>query len=170
MFEQARYARIAWIPILSGLGWLWCASHEGLVVGFLFSSIPGCLLLASGVSTLLWPGDVRIAQFTALGGLLGVPFALPAFLTVGVGTGTLLVLLSAASYIAAGAISVRQEPHTDEVPAPQPSLRLDVEVALDDALLATMSVSMPMLAGEDRRRLSGRGAGRARSVRGTRVA
>jgi hypothetical protein len=154
MFEQARYARIAWIPILSGLGWLWCASHEGLVVGFLFSSIPGCLLLASGVSTLLWPGDLRIAQFTALGGLIGVPLALPAFLTVGAGTGTLLVLLSAASYIAAGAISVRQEPHTAEVPAPQPSLRLDVEVALDDALLATMGVSTPMLAGEDRRRLA----------------
>ena len=84
MFEQSRYARIAWIPILSGLAWLWCASHEGLVVGFLFSAIPGCLLLASGVSTLLWPGDLRIAQFTALGGLAGMPLAIPAFLTVGV--------------------------------------------------------------------------------------
>src|SRR5271165_420702 len=152
MFEQARYTRIAWIPILSGLGWLWCASHEGLVVGFLFSSIPGCLLLASGVSTLLWPGDLRIAQFTAFGGLVGVPLAIPAFLSIGPGAGALLVLLSAASYVAAGAISVRQEPHTDEVPAPQPSLRLAAEVALDDALLATMGVSMPILPGEDRRR------------------
>jgi hypothetical protein len=151
MFEQTRFARIAWIPIVSGLAWLWCASHEGLVVGFLFSSIPGCLLLASGVSTLLWPGDLRIAQFTALGGLLGVPLALPAFLTVGPGTGTLLVLLSAASYLEAGAISVRQEPHTDEVPVPQPSLRLDAEVALDEALLATMGVTLPIVFGEDRR-------------------
>jgi len=152
MFEQSRYARIAWIPILSGLAWLWCASHEGLVVGFLFSTIPGCLLLASGVSTLLWSGDLRIAQFTALGGLVGIPLAIPAFLTVGVGTGTLLVLLSAASFLAAGAISVRQEPHTDEVPAPQPSLRLDAEVAIDEALLATMAVSMPIVVAADRRR------------------
>jgi len=154
MFEQPRFARIAFVPIVAGLSWLWCASHEGLLVGFLFSSIPGCLLLASGVSTLLWPGDLRIAQFTALGGLLGIPLAVPAFLTVGAGTALLLVLLSAASFIAAGAISVRQEPHTEEVPAPRPTLRLDAEVAVDDALLATMGMSMPMLTTNDYRRLA----------------
>ncbi len=153
MIAQPRFARIAWIPILTGLAWLWCASHEGLIVGFLFSVIPGCLLLASGVSTLLWPGDLRIAQFTALGAVLGVPLALPAFLTLGPLPASLLVLLSAASYIASGAISVRQEPHVEEVPTPVPSLRLDAEVALDEALLATMSVSIPFPAGDDRHRI-----------------
>ena len=153
MFEQPRFARIAWIPILTGLAWLWCASHEGLIVGFLFSVIPGCLLLASGVSTLLWPGDLRIAQFTALGAVIGIPLALPAFLTLGPVPAGILVLLSAASYIASGAISVRQEPHVEDVPTPEPSLRLDAEVALDEVLLATMSISIPFPTGDDRRRI-----------------
>ena len=56
------------MPIFAGLVWLWCAGHFG-VVGFLACVLPGCLLLASGVSTLLYPGDLRIPQFTALGGL-----------------------------------------------------------------------------------------------------
>lgn len=139
MFEQKRWAREAFIPIAGGLTWLWCASELG-VIGFLFSVIPGCLLLSSGVSTLLYPGDVRIPQFTALAGLLGVLLALPSLFVAGLGTGLLLIGLSAASFVAAGASSVRQEPHADEVPEPRPSLGLSTQVAIDDALLSTMTL------------------------------
>lgn len=143
MFEQQRWPRLAWVPIAAGLAWLWCAASFGMP-GFFFSVIPGCLLLGAGVSTLLWPGDVRIAQFVALGGFLGVPLALPAFFVAGPATGALLVLASAAAFVAAGAISVRQEPHVDEVPVPVPSPGLAAQVAIDDLLLATMNLTLPM--------------------------
>lgn len=143
MPEPVRWHRESALPVAGGLLWLWCAASFG-VVGFLFSLLPGCLLLASGVSTLLYPGDRRIPQYTALGGALGVPLALPAFWVAGPLTGLALVALSAASFVAAGGLSVRQEPPTEDAPAPRPSARLAAEVALDDALLALMGLTLPM--------------------------
>jgi hypothetical protein len=143
MLEQARWPRAAWVPIVAGLFWLWCAASFG-VVGFLFSLIPGCLLLASGVSTLLYPGDLRIPQYTALGGLLGVPLAMPVLWVAGFGTWAGLELLSVASFVAAGLVGVAQEWRHESVPDPEPSLRLGAEVAIDEALLATMSLTMVM--------------------------
>src|SRR5262245_44828609 len=127
MFEQKRWAREAIVPVAAGLVWLWCGAHFG-VVTFLLSVIPGCLLLSPGISTLLYPGDVRIPQFAALGGLLGSLLALPTMYFAGVWIGLLLGALSAASFITAGAISVRQEPHAEEAPEPSPSLRLATQV------------------------------------------
>jgi hypothetical protein len=141
---DGRFSTEAWVPLLAGLTWLWRAPEHGLV-GFLFSVVPGCLLLGAGVSMLLMPGDRRIAQFAAAGGVLGVVFALPAFAVVGFGAGLLLVAVSAASFLAAGAHSVRLEPAVEGVPAPVPSLRLTAAVAADEALLAWMvaGISLP---------------------------
>jgi hypothetical protein len=152
VFEQQRWPRVAWVPIGAGLLWLWFAASFGFP-GFLFSVLPGCLLLGAGVSTLLWPGDLRIAQFIALGGFLGVPLALPALFVAGIGTGLLLVAASAAAFVAAGAISVRQEPHVDGVPLPVPSLALAAQVALDDLLLSTMHLTIPIAVTPDRERI-----------------
>jgi dienelactone hydrolase len=146
VFEQRRWSREAAVPIVAGATWLWFATGFG-VVGFVFSLIPGCLLFASGFSILLWPGDLRISSFAALGGLLGVPLAIPAFWVAGPGTALLLIGLSAASYLAAGAVAVRWEPHTQEVPTPEPSLRLSAEVAADEVVLATMLSGLPVVAG-----------------------
>ncbi len=143
MFEPPRWSPLSIVPIAAGLSWLWCAASFG-VVGFFFSVIPGCLLLSSGMATLLFPGDARIPHFAALGGLLGVPLAFPAFFVAGFGTGAVLVLVSAASFIAAGAISVHQDPHVEDVPTPAPSVKLASQVAIDDALLATMHLTMPL--------------------------
>jgi hypothetical protein len=151
MLESRHSPPEAWIPVLGGLAWLWFAGGVG-AVGFLFSLVPGCLLLASGVSTLLYPGDVRIPQFTALGGALGVPMALPALIVVGPWTAMALVLASAASFVAAGAISVRTEPHTDGVPAAVLTPRLALQVAIDDAILATMTLRLaPVMAADQER-------------------
>jgi hypothetical protein len=139
MFKPQRWPHEAWIPLTTGLLWLWCAASFG-VVGFVFSLIPGCLLLSAAVSTFLYPGDVRIPQFIAAGGLLGVPLSLPAFFVAGFPTGLFLLLLSAMSFVTAGALAVLQEPHEDEVPEPEPSLRLAAQVAVDEAILATLSV------------------------------
>jgi len=147
LVEQKRWSRDGAVPILAGAAWLWFASGFGLL-GFAFSLIPGCLLFAAGLSILLWPGDLRISSFAALGGLLGVPLAIPAFWVAGPGTALLLVGLSAASYLAAGAVAVKWEPHTQEVPAPEPSLRLSAEVAADEVVLATMLTGLPVVTGD----------------------
>lgn len=123
------------------------------MAGFLFSTIPGCLLLASGVSILLWPGDPRISSFAALGGVLGVPLAVPAFVVAGPGTALLLIGLSVASFLAAGAVAVRWEPHTPDVPLPEPSLGLSAKVATDEVLLAGMLTTLPMASGGEWRRI-----------------
>jgi hypothetical protein len=154
MFDQRRWTPYAAVPIIGGLAWLWLAAGFGLV-GFLFSMIPGGLLLASGVSILLWPGDPRIASFTALGGLLGVPLALPAFFVAGPVPTMLLIGLSIGSYLAAGAVAVRWEPHTPDVPVPQPSLGLSAQVAADEVVLATMLTTLPMVSGDEWRRIRG---------------
>jgi len=137
MFDQTRWSPHAAVPVLAGLAWFWFAASFGLT-GFLFSMIPGCLLLSSGISILLWPGDARICSFTALGGLLGVPLALPAFVVAGPGTALLLIALSASSFVAAGAVAVRWEPHTPGVPLPEPSFGLAAQVAADEVVLSTM--------------------------------
>jgi hypothetical protein len=144
MREPIRWPREAWIPLFAGVIWLWRAPEHGLT-GFLFSIVPGCLLLGSGVSMLLMPGDRRIAHFGAAGGVLGLVLAIPAFAKVGFLGGCLLVAVSAAAFVAAGVHSVRLEPELEEVPEPIPSLWLAAQVAADEAMLAWMlgSVVLP---------------------------
>ena len=153
MSENVRWPREAWIPLLAGILWLWRAPEHGLV-GFLFSVIPGCLLVGSGVSMLLMPGDRRIAQFTALGGALGLVFALPALVVVGPLATLLLIAASAAGFLAAGAHSVRLEPDYEDVPPLEPSLALSAQVALDEALLGIMSATLPLPKPKDNDRIA----------------
>ena len=143
MRERSRWLNEAWIPLLAGLYWLWSAPGHG-VVGFVFSVLPGSMLLGSGVAMLLMPGDMRISQFAALGGVLGAVLALPALFVVGFAHALLLVGASAASFLAAGDHTVRLEPHPDEVPPPEPSLSLAAQVGIDEALLATMTLTSKM--------------------------
>jgi hypothetical protein len=53
-----------------------------------------------------------------------------------------LIALCAASFIAAGTVSVRQEPHVEDVPLPRPSLRLWARVGLDEAVMASLQAWM----------------------------
>jgi len=143
MPQRRRFPREAWVPLLAGLYWLWSAPDHGLI-GFLFSVIPGCLLLGAGLSMLLMPGDRRITQFAALGGVLGVVFALPAFFVVGFFSGLALALAAAASFLAAGVHSIAIEPHIEGVPDLELSTAVSAQVALDEALLATMTLTNPL--------------------------
>jgi len=154
MKEPQRWPREAWIPLLVGLYWLWNAPAHGFV-GFVFSVLPGGLLLGSGLAMLLMPGDLRISQFTALGGVLGVIFALPAFVVIGIGHGLLLVAGSVASFVAAGLHTLQLEPHPEEVPLPDGTLGLGVQVAIDEALLATMTLTLPLPRSHDLARIAG---------------
>ena len=152
MREPLRWPREAWLPLLAGVFWLWRAPEHGLT-GFLFSIVPGCLLLGSGVSMLLMPGDRRIAQFAAAGGVLGIAFALPAFAKAGFLSGCALVLVSAVAFVAAGVHSVRLEPDLPDVPEPVPSLWLATQVAMDEALLAWMLARIALPGRDDHVRI-----------------
>ena len=110
-----RFPRAAWVPIAGGLAWLWCAGHFG-VFGFLCAVVPGALLLSSGVGTLLYPGDIRIPEFAALGGFVGALLAVPVLFVAGLGMGALLLALSVAGFVAAGHVAVLQEPATKACP------------------------------------------------------
>ena len=82
MSERIRFPKEAWILLLAGLCWLWMAPDHGLIFR-LMATIPGCLLLGSGVALLLWPGDPRMTHFAGLGALLGSLVAFPALFVSG---------------------------------------------------------------------------------------
>ena len=143
MSEQSRLPKAAWVPFLSGLSWLWIAPGQGIFF-MLLAVLPGSLLLGSGVALLLVPGDRRITHYAAFAGLLGAVIALPALFAVGFWASLLLMGLSAWSFTAAGAHSLLAEPPTDGAPAPIPSTRLSVEVAADEAMLASVLPFIPV--------------------------
>ena len=154
MFEQQRWPRLPWVPIATGLCWLWSTGQAGLT-SFVIALPAGGLLLASGIALLLWPGDRRITQTQALAALLGMTIALPAAFAVGLGSALLLGLLSAASFAAAGATAVHQEPHTREVPEPRPSLSLSAQVGIDEAILGMEQFAIALPQGEEIDRITG---------------
>jgi len=141
--EQSRLPKVAWVPVLSGLSWLWIAPGHGIFFTLL-SALPGALLLGSGAALLLAPGDRRFVHFAAFGGLLGVVIALPALFAIGIWSGLLLMGLSAWSFTSAGAHSLRVEPPSDAAPEPIPTIRLSAEVAADEAMLALVLPFLPV--------------------------
>lgn len=94
-----RWDPIAWPAIVAGIVWLFGpAGFWQALIGL----IPGCLLVASGVSLLLWPGDARIYRCMALSALAGVVLALPTLLMGGWVYGLTVALLSVGSFLGAG--------------------------------------------------------------------
>jgi hypothetical protein len=138
--NEAPLSPLAAVPLLAGLLWLLGPADEG-AFAFVFSVVPGALLLAGGVATVALPGDLRAAQMTALGGGLGTVVGVLALVFAGFGTGLLLIALSAASFVAAGWMAQAQEPEYDDVPETPLTLGLAAKVAIDEAVLATMSVT-----------------------------
>jgi len=68
--EQTRFSRAAWVPLVSGLSWLWIAPGHGIFFTLL-TALPGSLLLGAAIAQLFMPGDRRSTHYAALGGLLG---------------------------------------------------------------------------------------------------
>jgi hypothetical protein len=149
--RNTRWPPEAWLPLLAGLVWLWNAPGHGLLA-FLLAVLPGCLLLGSGVTMLLMPGDARTSQYAAAGGVFGAVLALPALLAVGFFQGLLLLGVSAASFFAAGYHSLRIEPPAEGVPLPELSPSLAAQVACDEAILSTMSIGTRIPTSDDLRR------------------
>ena len=121
------------IPIIAGLYWLLAAyGGDWLLLGL----IPGSLMLMAGMALLLMPGDLRITQYMAAGGFLGVVLVPPALIFGGFGDALAGGLLAVATYLTAGRVAVAREPLNENVPAPDKTLLMDAKVALDEALLA----------------------------------
>jgi hypothetical protein len=134
LFEQPRWSKWSWLNLVAGYVWLSAATSLGL-----FSSIPlwivGAAFLAAGVSQLLWPGDTRINQTAAFGGIVGLLLSLPYGLALGFGAFVALALTSLAAAWGAGRAALLLEPHHEGVPVPEPTPLLSVKVALDEMIL-----------------------------------
>ena len=137
---QERRSHEAWVPLLAGLVWLAAGLTEGLFA-LVLAIVPGVLLVATGAGELLWSGDRRLLQYGALGGAVGVVLSVPAIFAVGLGTAVLLALLSAASFVLNGMLSLRVVAQTPGVPAPTSGIVMAAKVAVDEALLSTMGVT-----------------------------
>lgn len=135
MPEQPRWFRPSGIPIAAGVAWFAFSWHASLWAGLL-ALIPGSILLASGVSLLLWPGDRKIPHYTALGALISVPMALLSLFFLHPLVVVLLAALGVGSYLTAGYAALLQEPVIEGIPEPERNLRMVRKVALDEALLA----------------------------------
>jgi hypothetical protein len=100
--------------------------------------MPGTLLLATGLSNLLWAGDARIFHFMSLGALLGVLLSFPAILVLGPAAAAALLVLSAASFLAAGYLAIGQEPVPEGVPEPRIGPGMAARAAEDEFSMCTI--------------------------------
>lgn len=137
MSASARSVPEGWVSLVAGLVWLWLGSAGGFF-GFLLFAVPGTLLLGSGLTLIVAPGDARMVQISAFGGLAGAVIALPGAVVAGWLAVPFLIALSLAATLAAGWYSIRTASPEAEVPEPIASVPLAAQVALDEAVLATM--------------------------------
>jgi hypothetical protein len=122
---------VAVVPVVVGALWLWWDVRSGLL-GVLVGGLPGTLLLATGLSNLLWAGDARMFHFMSLGAISGIVLSFPAIFVFGPVAAAVLLLLSAVSVVASGYLAVGQEPVPPGVPEPRISLGMVARVAEDE--------------------------------------
>ncbi|HWY24127.1 MAG TPA: hypothetical protein VNX47_04365 [Nevskia sp.] len=136
-------------PILAGLWWLLAGSGFGW---FCWSLLPGVLLLASGLSVLLWAGDGKHTHFMALGAVLGVLFTIPAA-WCSMGAALVALALSIASFLVAGRIALRAFPEMPGAPPAPMEARIYAKAAVDEALLGYFLVSARVPGGDEAARM-----------------
>ncbi len=154
MEDEKRRSHEAWVPLVTGICWLGFGAADG-AFGLGLALLPGVLLVATGAGELLWSDDRRMLQFGALGAVIGVLLALPAVFVIGFWSAVALALLSAASFVAAGRISLRISRETEGVPPPRASSGMAAKVALDEAVLSTMNVTRTLPRGSRVARIRG---------------
>ena len=140
--ERALWQNEAWILVGSGLLWLGWGRGEGWIPAAL-AAVPGLLLVASGVSNLLWPGDPRQRHFGALGAFAGIVVGVLSGLWLGLAGGLAMIGASLASAWAVGHLGLRLVERWEDVPEPIGSVRAAFEVAVDSAVLGQMALRAP---------------------------
>ena len=133
--------------------WLWWDVRSGLP-GVVVGGLPGTLLLATGLSNLLWAGDARIFHFMSLGAISGVVLSLPAAFVLGPVAAVVLLLLSAVSFVTSGYLAVGQEPVPRGVPKPQMSLGMAARAAEDEiSMCGIVLTTWPLTVGSRAERI-----------------
>ena len=120
------------LAIVAGFFWLSAGSGTGW---YLWATLPGLLLVASGVSVLLWPGDDKQTQYMAFGGAIGLLLFLPAAIGYQFGTALVAAALSLASFLLAGRLALQHAPEAPGAPVPGTDLKTYAKAALDEALV-----------------------------------
>jgi len=154
MLDQPRWPKQAWIPLLTGLLWLW-TGFTSSVFGLVFCFLPGIVLTSTGVSLLLYPGDKRILEVMSLAGFLLALLAVPGLFVLGVSRAAGLFLLSLASVLSAASAKVRQQERAEEIPPILPSLKLFFEAAVDNTMLGTIPLFVTIPSGDEMMRIQG---------------
>jgi Uncharacterised protein family (UPF0227) len=141
------------VPVVVGAVWLWWDVRSGLP-GVLVGGLPGILLLATGLSNLLWAGDARIFHFMSLGAFLGVLLSFPAAFVFGPAAAGMLLVLSTVSFVAAGYLALGQEPVPSGVPEPRMSLGMAARAAEDELSMCTIVLTTwPLTVGKQAARI-----------------
>jgi hypothetical protein len=131
--KPKQWEPLAIIPILAGLYWL----VESTGSGWLFwGLVPGALMLMADMALLRMPGDLRITEYMAAGGCLGVLLFLPVWIAGSFGDAILSALAAAATYLTAGHVALAREPATEGAPQADRTLPVAAKAALDEVLLA----------------------------------
>jgi pimeloyl-ACP methyl ester carboxylesterase len=144
---------VAVVPVVVGAMWLWWDVRSSLP-GALVGGLPGTLLLATGLSNLLWAGDARIFHFMSLGAVSGVVLSLPAAFVLGPVAAAVLLVLSAVSFVAAGYLAVGQEPVSLGVPEPRMSLGMAARAAEDElSMCGIVLTTWPLTVGSRAERI-----------------
>ena len=131
--KPTQWEPLAAVPIFAGLFWLLASAQGGWL---LWGLVPGALMLMGGMALLLMPGDLRITQYMALGGFLGVVLLLPVLISGGFGATFFGALGAVGAYLVAGHVALAREPTLEDAPQPEQDLVIDAKAALDEVLLA----------------------------------
>lgn len=143
MHEQGLWFHRSLIPMITGFLWLYVGVQHG--AWWLWTGLPGALMLVTGSGLLLFSGDRRVQQFMALGAVISVPWALVLVAGPGWQWAAVLVLLSAFCFTTSGRASLTFEPFSRAVPQPEPDEKLSAFVALDNAIIGyfVMAAEIP---------------------------
>ena len=139
-YEMARRPE-PWLLVFAGVLWFGYGAGAGLA-GLVAAAVPGALMLSAAVATMFFPGDRLIPRTGAAGGLVGLLFALAMFLFAPLGA-LLLGAASALAALAAARLAADElvVPEGQETP-PVESLRVVTEIALDEAVLGSLTTVM----------------------------
>ena len=128
---------MAVVPVAAGMLWMWWAVQGGAWGGVL-GTVPGTLLLATGLSNLLWAGDARFFQFMSFGAVLGTLLSLPIAFVSGPVVVFSLLAVSIVGYVAAGYLALGQEPVPPEAPEPRLDLKQSYTAAGDELSMCSI--------------------------------
>lgn len=141
------------LTLITGVLWTWWAIQSGLA-GALVGALPGVMLVSSTFSNVFSGGDARISQFMSTGALLGILLSGSMFFIVGIVPGIVLLVLSVASFVAAGYLAAGEAPVPADVPAEQMGVRLSTRAALDEvATFAIVLTTRPHPVGSRAKRI-----------------